>query len=67
MPAAETDRTPAHAGGAVDRRLERQRDEQLDLLGRQPRRLGEDGDGGRREVGEDVDRQAGTTHGAGRR
>ena len=47
-----------HAGGAVERRLDREGDEQLELLGRQPLRLGDDGDGGRGEVGEDVDRKA---------
>ena len=41
-------------GGAVHRRLDRQRDEGFDLFRRQPVRLGEDGDGGGRQVGEDV-------------
>ena len=53
------------AGGAVHRRFERQRDEQLDLLGGPAGRFREDGDGRGREVGEDVDRQSRNEHEAG--
>ena len=47
-----------HAGGAVHRRLDRERDERLDLLRRHAVRLGEHRDRRRGEVGEDVDRHA---------
>ena len=48
----------SHAGGAVEGRLDREGHEELELLGRQPLGLGDDGDGGRREVREDVDGKA---------
>jgi hypothetical protein len=47
---------PAHARRAVDRRLDRPRDQGLDLLRREAVRLGHDGDGRRGQVGEHVDR-----------
>ena len=50
------DRGALHAVEEVG--LERDGDELLDLLGRQPERLGLDLDVGRRELGQDVDRRA---------
>jgi len=46
------------ARGAVDRALDGKGDEGLHLVGRHAVALGEDRDGGRRQVGEDVDRHA---------
>ena len=46
----------AHAGRAVQRRLDGKRDLRLDFLRRHAVRFGDDGHGGRGEIGEDVHR-----------
>ena len=48
---------PPDAGCAVQSGLDREGHEKLDLLGGEALRFGDDGDGGRREVWEDIDRQ----------
>ena len=58
---ADTRRAPhrLHACGPIEDRLEGKRDQCLDLLGREARRLGHDGHPRPIQVGKDVDRQPG--------
>ena len=46
------------AGRAVQRRFDRERHQRLDLERVHARRFGQDGDGGRREIGQHVERHA---------
>ena len=57
-PTAVAERTRLHADRSVQRRFDRKRDEWLDLERVHARRLDEDRDGRRRQIGQHVERHA---------